>query len=124
MKRPIFEIKQSPTGSYYFTFKPMDEATHVISGSFPDRAKLERCLSKTRDAAIVAEICNLDEPLSPPPLFIIRGTQEGFMFSLLGYHNEIIFSSTFYADKEKCWDGIKSIKASAQRAAIVDLTVE
>jgi hypothetical protein len=51
MKRAAFEIKQSATGNYYFTFKSLPEQANIISCSFPDRAELEKCLARVREAA-------------------------------------------------------------------------
>lgn len=120
--RSAFEIKQSPTGSYYFTFKSGDGRIQVISCSFPNRARLEGCIAKVREIAPFADICtNLH---GKPPNFFIQFKEGGFVFSLIGFHMENIFSSIFYPNEEKCKEAIHSLKASAERAVIIDLTYE
>lgn len=124
MRRAAFEIKQNPTGNYYFTFKSSDERTHVISGIFPDRAELEWCLSRVRGVAAIADICIDTDPCKRPPYFWIQPKEDGILFSLIGFKGEIIFSSIPYSDETLCREAIDMLKASSQKAAIVDLTVE
>ncbi|WP_304509455.1 hypothetical protein [Anaerotignum sp.] len=120
--RSVFEIKQNPSGSYYFTFRSTDEKAHIISCSFPHRAQLEACIAKVRETAPVADIRIVSSEKTP--YFFIQLIEEGISFSLIGFSGERIFSSVFYSDKLLCKEAIYALKASAERAAIIDLTYE
>ena len=124
MKRAVFEIKQNSVGNYYFIFKDPDRRTHAISCNFPDRAELEICLARVRDAAVVADVWESSRSAGAPPFFRIQPGADGVMFSLIGFQEEIIFSSVPYADKTLCREAISNLKAFSQRAGVVDLTVE
>ncbi len=124
MKRAVFEIKQSPTGSYYFTFKDCDGKAHVISCSFPDRAELEKCLAAVRDAAAVAEVLEYDSNRARLPCFLIQTKADGVAFSMIGFLGEIIFSSVLYGDEKSCTQAIGIFKALSKKAAVIDLTEE
>lgn len=124
MKRAAFEIKQSATGNYYFTFKSPPEHANIISCSFPDRAELERCLARVREAAPLADICSDKCQYAGPPYFWIQPKEDGVIFSLVGFKGEIIFSSVPYPDEMHCNKAINLLKSCAQRAGTVDLTVE
>ncbi|MEA5137329.1 MAG: hypothetical protein VB035_14460 [Candidatus Fimivivens sp.] len=124
MKRAAFEIKQSATGNYYFTFKNPPEQANIISCSFPDRAELEKCLARVREAAPLADICIGKCPYGGPPYFWIQPKEDGVRFSLVGFKGEIIFSSVPYPDELHCNKAINLLKSCAQRAGTVDLTVE
>ncbi len=120
MKRAVFEIKQNPSGSYYFILKSSDEFVRVISCNYPDRAGLEKCLASIRDTAAFAADCNCDTPIYP--CFKMKRGRDGVAFSLIGFDGEILFTSEPYPDRTQCGQAIGSIKASAQRAGILDLT--
>lgn len=124
IERAIFEIKQSATGNYYFTFKSSDGTVHIISCSFYDRAALEKCLSGVREAAPLADICACADSSGSPPFFWIQPKEDGTIFSLIGFNREVIFSSLSYPDEMQCRQAIITFKASSQKAATVDLTVE
>lgn len=123
MKRAVFEIKQSPMGYYYFTFRDNEEETQVVSCSFSNRAELEKCLSEVREAAPFADICTGTSPCGRPPFFWIQ-QEGGIVFSLVGFKKEIIFSSVSYPYESQCRTAIDKLKASSRRAAIIDLTVD
>lgn len=120
--RPAFEIKQSPTGSYYFTFKNAEGTTHIISCSFPDRAQLEACLANVRGTVPFAPICT--DSCGASPYFIIQQKEQGIFFSLIGFNMESIFCSIFSSDAKRCKEAIHALKVSVQKAIIVDLTYE
>ncbi len=124
MMRAVFEIKQNPAGNYYFTFKDHYGNKHVISCNFPDRAELEKCIAKVRDAAIIADVCYIGSPEGSPPYFLVKSGADGIIFSLIGFKKEIIFSSVLYSDTELCNEAISILKASSHKACIVDLTIE
>lgn len=120
MKRAVFEIKQSPSGSYYFTLKSPDEFVRVISCNYPDRAGLEKCLANIRDTVAIADDCNHDSRIYP--CFEMKRGADDVTFSLIGFDGEILFTSEPYPDLAHCRQAIGVIKASAQRAGILDLT--
>lgn len=124
MKRAVFEIKQSPTEYYYFTFRSDDQKVRVISGNFQDRAELEKCLSKVRSAAPLAETYTCMNPEGKPPFFWMRAQENGVVFSLIGFKGEIIFSSISYPNELACLEAIKTLKQLSQKAVIQDLTIE
>lgn len=123
-KRAVFEIKQNSIGNYYFTFHDSECKTTVISHSFSNRSELESCLAHIRDAAMIADICDCYMQRGSPPFFITKNDEEGIRFSLIGFHGEIIFSSVPYLSEAQCREAISILKASAQRAGIVDLTTD
>ncbi|HOO28701.1 MAG TPA: YegP family protein, partial [Lachnospiraceae bacterium] len=57
-----------------------------------------------------------------PPYFLIHKRQEEYGFSLIGYENEVIFSSVFYQEKSACTEAIRELKDYAQTAVISDMT--
>ncbi|MEA5060369.1 MAG: DUF1508 domain-containing protein [Candidatus Pelethousia sp.] len=124
MGRAVFEIKQTPTDSYYFTFRGVDGDTQVISHSFPDRAELEKCLSCVRDVAPLADVCANLGAYWEQPFFCVQAQEDGLIFSLIGFNGEIIFRSVSYPDAMRCREAIAKLKAFARKAAIVDLTVD
>lgn len=124
MKRAAFEIKQSATGAYYFTFKSPPEQANIVSCSFPDRAELEKCLARVREAAPLAVTFSGNGPYGGPPYFWIQPREDGVIFSLVGFKGEIIFSSVPYPDEMHCNEAINLLKFCAQKAGTVDLTVE
>ena len=123
-KRAFFEIKQNPVGNYYFTFHNPEPNTTVISHSFPSRSELESCLARIRDAAMIADIYDCNMPRGSPPYFAIRTDKEGMAFSLIGFRGEIIFSSVPYLNETQCREAIGVLKTSAQRAGVLDLTID
>jgi len=124
VKRAVFEIKQNPAGSYYFTFVDPYGKTLVISCNFPDRAELEICIARVRDSAIVANVYNIGEPGGSPPYFLLCSGADGIIFSLIGFKDDIIFSSVPYPNGILCLEAISVLKESSQKACINDLTVE
>ncbi len=124
MKRAVFEIKQTPTGSYYFTFRGTDGERRVVSSTFLDRAELEKCLSHVRETAPLSEVNEESFQVGKRPFFWVQSKGEEVMFSLIGFRGEIVFSSIPYAKRENCLEAIKDIKACAQRAAVVDYTID
>ena len=123
-KRAVFEIKQNPVGNYYFTFHNSECKTTVISHSFSNRSELESCLANIRDAAMIADIYNCYMQRGSPPYFIMESDKEGITFSLIGFRGEIIFNSVPYLSEVQCKEAIIVLKTSAQRAGIVDLTID
>lgn len=124
MKRATFEIKQSPTGNYYFTFKGLNGDTQTISRSFPNRIELEKCLSGVREAAPLADVIEDFDQYGKLPVFQIQRQADGFVFSLLGFKREIVFSSISYLDVKQCEQAIGILKDEASNAAILDLTID
>lgn len=123
-KRAVFEIKQNPTGSYYFTFHDSKCIATVISHSFPNRSELESCISNIRVASVIADIYDCLMPRGSPPYFTVKNEEEGTTFSLIGFHGETIFSSVPYLSESQCKEAIRILKTTSQRAGIVDLTVD
>ncbi len=122
MKRAVFEIKQTPTGNYYFIFKDLDGEKQVVSSSFQNRAELEICLSKVRSAAPLSDIrIELDDKIRYP-YFLIQKQREGFIFSLIGFVGEYVFSSVVYKDETSCRQALEVIKSNVVHAAVLDLT--
>ena len=124
MKRAVFEVKQNPLGNYYFAFKDPYGQTSVISCNFPDRAELESCLAKVRDTAAVADVCRDATNAVSTPFFLVGDDGCGVKFSLIGFYNEIIFSSIPYLDWAACSNAIHMLKANSQRAQVIDLTLD
>ena len=54
----------------------------------------------------------------------MESDKEGITFSLIGFRGEIIFSSVPYLSEVQCKEAIIVLKTSAQRAGIVDLTID
>lgn len=123
-KRAMFEIKQNSIGNYYFTFNDSKCKTTVISRSFSNRSELETCLAHIRDTAMIADVCDCCIQRGSPPYFLIQNDEEGITFSLIGFHDEIIFSSVPYSSEAECKEAISTLKTSSQKAGIVDLTVD
>ncbi|MGI6751984.1 MAG: hypothetical protein ACOX4U_05115 [Anaerovoracaceae bacterium] len=123
-KRAVFEIKQNPTGKYYFTFHDSECITTVISHSFSNRSELESCISNTRDVAMIADIHDSLMPRGSPPYFVVKNNEEGSTFSLIGFHGETIFSSVLYLSETQCKEAIHVLKTFSLKAGIVDLTID
>jgi uncharacterized protein YegP (UPF0339 family) len=120
MKRAIFEIKQNAVGRYYFILKDTTEKGLVVSRSFSDRSRLETCIAQVRDKAPLAEIKEDLEENMRPPVFFIEKDKTGYTFSLIGFENEVIFSSESYSKKDECIKAIELLKNLALDAGIVD----
>jgi len=119
VKQAVFEIKRNAVGRYYFIFRDANEAALVVSGSFYDRAQLEKCLAQVREAALVADIA-VEGVGENPPLFRIDEGPGGLFFSLFGFAGEVLFSSKAYADWCDCIMAIELLKKLAFDAGIVD----
>ncbi len=123
MRRAVFEIKQTPTGNYYFIFRDPDGEKQVVSCSFLSRAELEICLSKVRSTAPLSDVRIEPDEKGRYPYFLIQSQGEGLIFSLIGFMGEYVFSSITYADEASCRKALEIIKANASHAAVLDLTV-
>jgi uncharacterized protein YegP (UPF0339 family) len=119
MKQAVFEIKLNPVGRYYFVFRDVEETGLVVSKSFRSRAQLEKCLSAVRDTAQVAEITE-DANGKLPPYFWIENNEENFVFSLLDFEGEVVFSSESYQQKSECLKAVRLLKDLSFDAGIVD----
>lgn len=124
MKCAVFEIKQSSVINYYFTFRSAEQKLHIISGSFSDRAELEKSISCVRSTAPLAQVCSYNGNKGKPPYFEIQNQDSGVNFVLIGFQEEIIFSSINYENEELCRKAIDLLKENAKNAAIVDLTID
>lgn len=123
-KRAVFEIKQNSIGNYYFTFNDYECNATVISRSFSTRSDLETCLAHIRDTAMIADVVESCMQCGSPPYFFIQNNHEGAIFSLIGFHGDVIFSSVPYVSEVQCKEAIRMLKALAQSAGTVDLTID
>ena len=115
----VFEIKRNAIGRYYFVFRYKLHEVLFVSPSFSKRSELEKCISELREAAVVAEICEETEK-TPPPLFLLEASSEGFHFSLLGFSGNVMISSGKYPNKDQCVKIINILKKLAADAGIAD----
>ncbi len=54
--------------------------------------------------------------------FKVKKAKTGFMFDLTGGNGEVIGTSEIYTTREKCMQGIDSVRKFAPKAKVVDLT--
>lgn len=120
MKRAVFEIKQNPVGRYYFIFRGIEGTVLVVSQSFSDRSQLEKCISNVRSVAQVGEIKENESDKMQFPFFKIEKENEYYVFFLIGFQGEVIFSSDSYQEKEECVKAIKLFKSLSFHAGILD----
>ena len=122
LERGVFEIKQNPSGGYYFVLKDMGQETAAISGNYFQRGEMEKQIAKIREVAAVADIIYGMSDAITGPAFLITENGEGALFYLYGFDKEIIFSSGMYAEESTCRSIINKIRELSQNAKVVDLT--
>jgi len=120
MKQAVFEIKQNPVGRYYFVLKNQEGEELLVSGSFNDRAQLEKYLANLRESVQMADIAVGNGAVNPP-MFHVETDCKGCYFSLLDFNREIIYQSGYFSGIMDCMQIIVQLKNLSFSAGVMDL---
>jgi uncharacterized protein YegP (UPF0339 family) len=120
MKQGVFEVKQNTVGRYYFVLKNQEGEELMVSGSFSDRAQLEKHLANLRESVQMADIA-VDKGVVNPPMFKVEIDDKGCYFSLLDFNREILYQSSHFTGIMACMQIIVQLKNLSFSAGVMDL---
>lgn len=120
MEQAVFEIKQNTVGRYYFVLKNHEDEELMVSGSFGDRAQLEKYLANLRESVQLADIA-IGKGEVKPPMFKVEMDCGSCFFYLLDFNREIIYQSGRYSGIKECMHIIIQLKKLSFSAGVVDL---
>ncbi|MDX1665690.1 MAG: YegP family protein [Saprospiraceae bacterium] len=109
-----FEIFQSDNNQkYYFRLKAKNGQTILSSQGYADKSGAKNGIESVKSNS------------GHDDLYQIKESESGkFHFNLLAKNKQVIGSSQMYSSKSGMKNGIESVKNTAPKAEIVDLTVE